>query len=99
YLVVGLVILGRGIYPGRGSDLRTPLYGAVAGLALGALALRRVLLLKHRLESVAQHGGVIGVVKCLVTVTVISGGLGEAAVNGGVIVVIFLIGMYVLVRS
>ncbi|HMG33280.1 MAG TPA: hypothetical protein VKM94_05015 [Blastocatellia bacterium] len=89
YLVVGLVILGRGIYPGRGSDLRTPLYGAVAVLALGALALRRVLLLKHRLESVAQHGGVIGVVKYLLTVTVISAVLAEAAGIAGLMMIFF----------
>src|SRR5262249_43211869 len=93
YLVVGLVILGRGVYPmrvdGPRSDLRTPLYGAVAVLALGALAVRRVLLLKNRLESVAEHRGVIGVLKYLFTVTLISAALAEAAGLAGLMMIFF----------
>ena len=74
---------------GPRSDLRVPLYGAVAVLALGALAMRRVLLLKNRLESVAEHRGVIGVLKYLFTVTLISAALAEAAGLAGLMMIFF----------
>jgi hypothetical protein len=81
-------MLGGASSPGS-SDLRLPLYGAAAACSLGAIALRRVLLLRFRLETIADRRGVTGVLKHLFTVTVIGAALAEAVGIIGLIMIFF----------
>jgi hypothetical protein len=88
YVVLGFLLLGRASSP-VSSDLRLPLYGAAAAVSLAAIALRRVLLFRFRLENIADRRGVTGVLKHLFTVTVIGAALAEAVGMIGLIMVFF----------
>jgi len=89
YVAIGALILRRAAGSAGASDIRLPLYGAAAALALASIALRRVLLLRLRLESVAQRRGVEGLLKYLFIVTLISAALGEAVGIVGLLMIFF----------
>jgi hypothetical protein len=73
---LALLILQRGT-TSTPSDLRVPLYGVAAFLAIAAIAVRRVMLLRPRLSGVAEKRGPLGVLRHLFSVTLICAALGE----------------------
>jgi hypothetical protein len=90
-VAIGFVILNRSPFGGGRdvTDLRLPLYGLAAVFALGSIALRRVLLLRIRLESIAERRGVLGVLKHLFTVTLLSAAMAEAVGTVALIIAFF----------
>jgi hypothetical protein len=88
-VVAGLLILDRVAARGARTDLRLPLYGIAAAFALGSIALRRVLLLRFRLESIAERRGGAGVLRHLFTVTLVSAALAEAVGSIALIMAFF----------
>jgi len=74
---VGLGILnGKG--PSEGApQLRIPFYVAALFLALGSIALRRTQLRWLKLETVSGAGGVDGLLKYLVTTTIVLAAIAE----------------------
>jgi len=78
YVGIGLLNLRGGTLHGSSSNLRVPLYGAAAVFAMCSILLRRVLLLRFRLESIAQRRGAVGVIRHLFRVTLMSAAMAEA---------------------